>query len=433
LRYLLLIFPTFLLSSSIQLQTWKEGETFLGFLESEKLPFSLYYDADDDDKKLTEDIYSGVTYYVLKDLNGTSRQILIPVGDEIQIHIYRYKEKYFLEAIPIEYQQVEEQFVTKILEESLYENVKSATQSHSFAQFVVKALEPRINFRTDIHRGSMLSVLYKRNYRLGTPFGGVNLKMAMLKSGNREMFVIKHFGRLYNFQGEVLKDSGLTSPIKKGKFRISSRFTNKRWHPILRKYRAHLGIDLAARTGTPIYSSGDGTVVFVGTTRGYGNLVKVWHTDGYMTLYAHMNRYMSHLRFGSRVKKGEQIGTVGSTGLSTGPHLHFGLYKDGKAINPENLVTIEFKEKISKNEWYGFKEKRDRLKEQVETLITDYKSGRILVAKYEPIKLKCETTITNIASADSSNYIDFIPEERSALKFTSSDSDSLELSEEYWE
>jgi murein DD-endopeptidase MepM/ murein hydrolase activator NlpD len=433
-----------LFSASVEFLSWRDGETFLGFLESEKLPFSLYYDADNDDKKLTEDITNNTKYYLLRDVeDGSVRQVLIPVGDEIQIHIYKSKEQYFMEAVPIEYQKIEEQFITEITHNSLYNNVKNMSNSDSLAKFIVKTLETSVNFKR-IQRGSTLAVLYKRNYRLGVPFGDIDLKIAMLRTGSREKYVIKFDEKNYNFYGERLEQSGLALPIERKKYRISSRFTKKRWHPILKKYRAHLGIDYAARRGTPIYASGNGKVVFVGRTRGYGNLVKIQHNGGYLTLYAHMKRYRSDLRVGKKVIQGEFIGEVGSTGFSTGPHLHFGLYKNGVAINPEHLVSVKFKNRIDEKEMNRFSDVRGDYNRELQTLLRDYRSGRDdLISRYEPINFECETSIASIGIEEEEIFfepeIERFTENEKPRRYINRyinpapDSEYLELSEDYME
>jgi murein DD-endopeptidase MepM/ murein hydrolase activator NlpD len=437
--FLVSIFISTLFSSSLEFLQWREGETFLGFLESEKLPFKLYYDADNDDKKLTEDINSQTKYYILRDEeDGSVKQILIPVGDEIQIHIYKYKKEYFMEAVPIEYQKIEEQFITEITESSIYENVKNLSNSVSLAKFVQKTLENSVNFKR-IQRGSILALLYKRNYRLGVPFGDVDLKIAMLRMGSSEKYVIKFDEKNYNFYGERLEESGLILPLK-DKYRVSSRFTKKRWHPILKKYRAHLGIDYAARRGTPIYASGKGKVVFVGKTRGYGNLVKIQHSGGYLTLYAHLKRYRSDLRRGTVVHQGEFIGEVGSTGLSSGPHLHFGLYKDGTAINPNHLISVKFSNRIGEEEMERFADIRGDYNRELQTLLRDYRSGRKdLISRYEDIETKCKTTLSNISAKDQVTVIFEPKEDRytnnnfNKYRHPAPDTEYLELSEDYME
>ena len=118
--------------------------------------------------------------------------------------------------------------------------------------------------------------------------------------------------------------------------RITSRFTYKRWHPILHRYRPHLGVDFGARRGTPLLAVNSGKVIFSGRKGGYGNVVKIKHRSGLVSLYAHQSRI--RVKRGERVKKGQIIGYVGSTGRSTGPHLHFGLYRNGRAIDPLKVL-----------------------------------------------------------------------------------------------
>ena len=141
----------------------------------------------------------------------------------------------------------------------------------------------------------------------------------------------------------------------------------RRFHPILKRYRAHLGIDYAAPRGTPILAAGNGTIIFAGNTRGYGNLIKIQHADGYVTLYAHQKAFRKGIRKGVKVKQGEVIGYLGSTGLSTGPHLHFGLYKNGRAINPARVVQVTTKQLEGKGRkaFMAEKEKLDQVLEIV--------------------------------------------------------------------
>jgi murein DD-endopeptidase MepM/ murein hydrolase activator NlpD len=379
--------------------TWKEGWTFLQFLQSENLPDTLYYNADNDDKKAIEDIQALSTYYVLRDKNGTIKQALIPLSEELQAHIYRINGEVFLENIPIEYQTIDSQFVVKINSSSVYNDIKSATNSPTLASFFVKTLKDRINFRQDIHKGSIVAMLYKRKFRLGYPFGGIELKVALLQSGSLKRYVLDFDSKHYSEKGEFVEKNEIFQPMKEGTFRISSRFTKKRFHPILKKYRAHLGIDYAAKKGTPVYSSGDGQVIFLGVSRGYGNLIKIKHRGGYLTLYAHLNSFRKGLKNGAKVKKGEFIGRVGTTGLSTGPHLHFGLYKDGIALDPESVVSIETKNRVEKNKKAEFNLFKDSLIGQLEVLINDFKIGRFKTVQYKYDPLLCEISISNIETS----------------------------------
>ena len=109
---------------------------------------------------------------------------------------------------------------------------------------------------------------------------------------------------------------------------------------MLKRYRAHLGVDFAAPTGRKVFATADGRIVHKGRKGGYGKTIIVRHNNGLKSLYGHLNSYSGNIKVGSWVKQGTFIGRVGSTGLSSGPHLHFGLYKNGKAVNPLSIISV---------------------------------------------------------------------------------------------
>ncbi|TLS65114.1 M23 family metallopeptidase, partial [Mariprofundus erugo] len=122
--------------------------------------------------------------------------------------------------------------------------------------------------------------------------------------------------------------------------RISSGFSNNRFHPVLKKYRPHHGIDYAAPSGTPVYTIGDGTVIKKGyQKRGGGNYIKVKHNANYTTVYMHLKGFAKGIHVGQRLKQGDLVGYVGATGLATGPHLDFRVYRNGLAINPLKMKS----------------------------------------------------------------------------------------------
>ena len=141
----------------------------------------------------------------------------------------------------------------------------------------------------------------------------------------------------YNDKGNSLEGAFLKAPLDF--YRITSRFTNRRFHPVLKRYRAHHGVDYAAPVGTPVYSIGSGKVISVGWAGGGGKTIKIRHNDTYTTSYMHLSRYAKGLHVGQSVKQKEVIGYVGSTGLSTGPHLDFRVYEHGKPINPLTIKS----------------------------------------------------------------------------------------------
>ncbi len=142
----------------------------------------------------------------------------------------------------------------------------------------------------------------------------------------------------FDEEGKSLQKAFLKAPLRFS--RISSKFSNRRFHPVLKRYRAHHGIDYAAPTGTPVMTIGDGVIVKRGfQKRGGGRYLKVKHNSVYTTTYMHFSRFGKNVRVGARVKQGQVIGYVGATGLATGPHLDFRVHKNGKAINPLRMKS----------------------------------------------------------------------------------------------
>jgi len=139
----------------------------------------------------------------------------------------------------------------------------------------------------------------------------------------------------YNEKAESLQKAFLKAPLKFS--RISSGFSYRRLHPVHKVYRAHLGVDYAAPYGTPVYSIGDGVVQKAHYSGGAGNMVKIKHNAVYSTAYLHLSKYAKGVRAGTRVSQGQLIGYVGSTGTSTGPHLDFRVWQNGKNVNPVNF------------------------------------------------------------------------------------------------
>jgi len=338
-KYLVLfLMPFMLLASEVEFTKWKSGESFLNFLDNNNLPQKIYYNLDKDDQTITEEIYAGVNIQILRDSNETITQVLIPINEELQLHIYKDKDKYKFEQIPIVYTQKQKAFMVEIQNSPYYDIVK-ATGSKKLAHQFVNAFKNSLNFRRDLRKGDKLVMVYEQKYRFGREFSMPKLQVAMIEMRKKKHYIyLNDDGRYYDEKGIEAEGFMLNRPVRNA--RVSSGFTLRRYHPVLKRYRAHLGVDYAARPGTPIMAAGSGRIIFAGYTRGYGKLIKIQHSDGYMTLYAHQRAFRKGIRRGKRVKKGQVIGYVGSTGLSTGPHLHFGLYKNGHARNPARVIRI---------------------------------------------------------------------------------------------
>src|SRR3984957_19969370 len=159
----------------------------------------------------------------------------------------------------------------------------------------------------------------------------------------------------YTPDGKSMKKAFLHSPLKFAAV-ITSHFSQNRFHPILKEYRPHLGIDYAAPSGTPVQTIGDGRVIFAGPKGGAGNLIEIQHSNGYTTYYMHLSRVLVHS--GERVEQGERIGLVGMTGLATGPHLDFRIQRGKDFLNFERL-PLPPSDPVSKREWNDFVAMRD--------------------------------------------------------------------------
>ncbi|MDD6055974.1 MAG: peptidoglycan DD-metalloendopeptidase family protein [Helicobacteraceae bacterium] len=322
-------------AATIQEAKWESGQTLLTFFEKNQIPLKTYYDLPAEDKELADEIISGSTFYTLYD-DKVLLQALIPINESSQLHIYKDSNGYGMRAIPVAYFS-KEHTITLSIESSLYNDIVSLTGDKFLAGDVIGAYKGSVNFKKEVRKNDKLAIIYDRKTRLGKHFGTPNIKASILKSNNKEQYVVQHSdGQFYDLKGNSLSKYLLTTPLNYK--RISSHFSMGRKHPILGYKRPHLGTDYAAPTGTPIRAAGNGKVIFAGRKGGYGKTVIIQHDNGYKTLYAHMHRIS--VRNGAIVKQGKQIGSVGSTGLSTGPHLHFGLYRNGNAVNPQKHLKL---------------------------------------------------------------------------------------------
>lgn len=344
---LLLFFITSLYSSQVEDFRWENGVTYSDFLEDNNLPRKPLLDnLDVDDRRLVEEIKAGVNCNYLKNKNNEILQILIPLNDELQIHIYQIDNSYAFEAIPIESELRVESFSLKI-QSNPSVDIKRETGSINLVSIFSSAFGTSIDF-TALRKDDDLVMIYEQKYRLGKPFSMPTLLAGMVETNNKPNYIyLNTDDRYYDEKGTQVESFLLARPVKNA--RISSRFSKRRFHPILKRWKAHLGMDYAARRGTPVVAAGSGTVVYAARMGSYGNLIKIRHKDSYETRYAHLKSFRRGIKRGKRVTKGQTIGYVGTTGRSTGPHLHFELRKKGRAINPAKRVQLTTK-KLSKKE-----------------------------------------------------------------------------------
>jgi murein DD-endopeptidase MepM/ murein hydrolase activator NlpD len=242
---------------------------------------------------------------------------------------------------PIQYQTVVES-VTGTIDSSLFQTVDTVGEKPELAMKIAEIFAWDVDFMLDIQPGDSFRAIVEKRYREGALFGyGRVLAAQFINEGKvkRGFLFEGASGRpeYYNAEGKNLRRAFLKTPLRFS--RISSGFSGCRLHPITKVWRPHPGVDYAAPTGTPVKTVGDGTIL----TRAYdgasGNYVKIKHSGGYETAYLHLSRFAEGIQKGNRVKQGQVIGYVGSTGLATGPHLDFRVKKNGSYINPKDLKS----------------------------------------------------------------------------------------------
>jgi murein DD-endopeptidase MepM/ murein hydrolase activator NlpD len=231
-----------------------------------------------------------------------------------------------------------------VIDSSLYESVQKAGESTVLVSLLVELFAWDVNFYTDTHPGDHWKVVVEKQF-LGGQFYKYGRLLAAEYGGRAGTFRAFYWkagsakspgtGRYYDEHGQAITKTMLKTPLRY--VRISSKFDRKRFHPILHVEKAHLGIDYAAPVGTPVWASAGGRVAEAQMKRGSGNTVVIAHANGLSTRYYHLSRFARGLRVGQSVRQKDVIGFVGTTGLSTGPHLHFSVTKNGAFVDPSKL------------------------------------------------------------------------------------------------
>jgi murein DD-endopeptidase MepM/ murein hydrolase activator NlpD len=223
---------------------------------------------------------------------------------------------------------------------SLFAATDEASIPDAVAVQLAEIFSGQIDFRRSLRKGDRLSVIYEDLQADGESMrSGKVLSAEFVNNGKSNQAILfqeagASRGSYYSFDGNSLRKAFLASPLE---FTRMSSGYGIRVHPITKDKRAHKGIDYAAPTGTPIRTVGDGVVEFAGTQRGYGNVIEIKHRADMTTVFAHLSRI--DVKKGQKVTQGDKIGAVGSTGFSTGPHLHFEFRVDGEHRDPLTLVA----------------------------------------------------------------------------------------------
>ena len=286
---------------------------------------------------------------------GELASLLSPINKLEHIQLEKTADSYVFKKEKIT-PEVSTAYAHGEIESSLFLAAKRAGLDHNLTMDLANVFGYDIDFAMDIRKGDSFEVIYEEKLVDGERVGTGNILAARFTNRGKSFTAVRYTNKqgntsYYTADGTSMRKAFIRTPVDFA--RISSRFSNGRKHPILNKIRAHKGVDYAAPHGTPIKSAGDGKVVLAGRKGGYGNTVVIQHGNRYRTLYAHMQGFAKGVRSGSSVKQGQIIGYIGTTGLSTGPHLHYEFQVDGVHVDPLGL-KLPMADPIAKNEKQRF-------------------------------------------------------------------------------
>ena len=309
---------------SKQIHTVRKGDSLSVIFEDKQVPLNTAYKIFDFDKNnllssiipgdIMEFNYMGNDLLSIEIIKDDINSILIKAEDEISI-VNIKKEAQTITS-----------FGFGEIRDSFYKSAKDVGIPDSIIMDFAYIFGWDIDFIFDVRKGDKFSVIYETDFSEGEKISSGDIVFAEFTNREKKYIAQRFFddvqGKQYfNENGENVKKAFLRAPLDFAY--ISSHFNPNRMHPILHKIKAHNGVDYAAKRNTPVKASGDGVISFIGRQSGYGRTVEIKHGGNIKTLYAHLERFNTKLKVGSKVKQGEIIAFVGDSGQATGPHLHF--------------------------------------------------------------------------------------------------------------
>lgn len=278
-------------------------------------------------------------YWVLtqRTQNKTTLKFAHPHKDEV-LSIWKNKTNAGVHVSKESY-DVKVKTVTGKINGSIIGSIQNKTKNKDIAYRFLDAYRLDYNLRKQVQRGAPFSVSYEEKYTNGQfiKTGEVLKTEVVINKKNDVRYFLKHkSGGSFVSKKQTKSNKPLYAPV--GYVRISSEYKPSRFHPIRRRYRAHLGVDFELPEGSNIYSSSDGEIIRMGRTRGAGNFVVIQHANGLSSFYNHMSKIHPDMHKGKILKSGQIIGYIGCTGLCTKPHLHYSVKKHGKYVNPAKYI-----------------------------------------------------------------------------------------------
>ncbi len=314
-------------------------------------------------------IHPGQKLFFAFDANDELQQLTLERSRIHRLEISRTEDGFLATEIS---RPVEKRFAnaTGIIESSLFVDGQKAGLSDAQIMELAQIFGWDIDFALEIREGDQFHVIFEEQYLDGEKIKNGPILAAEFINRGDTYKAVRYTDKAgdtayYDTEGHAKRRAFIRTPVKFA--RISSRFTRKRWHPVLKRWRSHKGVDYAAPTGTPVKATGNGKVVFRGRKGGYGNAIFLRHGGKYTTVYGHLSRFAKGLKNGKAVKQGQIIGYVGSTGLASGPHLHYEFRVNGVHRNP---LTIKLPKtvRLAKSELSRFKKLTAPLVAQLDEL-----------------------------------------------------------------
>lgn len=338
---------------------WKEqrvasGDNLSTLFQRAKLsPLDVYKVSSSKSGRALRNLYPGETFRFGVNNDGILAELQY-IKSPLESHIFTYKNGSYIAEKQLRQPEVLVSYREGVIKDSLYMAGKEANLPDKLIMELANIFGWDIDFVFDIRRGDSFSLTYEDRYLEGEKLGTGNIIAASFTNRGKTYQAVRYTnskGRsnYYTPEGRSMRKAFLRTPLDI--FRISSGFNLRRKHPIHKKIKAHRGVDYAAPRGTPVYAAGDGKVIATGYSKPNGNYVFVQHGQTYTTKYLHLNR--KKVRKGQIVRQRQLIGTVGSTGYATGPHLHYEFLVNGVHRNPRT-VKLPQSQPIAKAEKAAF-------------------------------------------------------------------------------
>lgn len=345
----------------------KKGETLFDIFKKYKLDISELYkirEASANIHRLRE-LYPGRPYKIVLDNNEQINSFIYGIDDDCSLNINRTDKGYYAEKVLINYEK-RILHIGGTIKDNLIASMGEGNENLLLALQLSDIFAWDIDFTADLRNDDSFKIVVEGLYLDGKfkKYGDILSSEFSNNSDVYRAYASEQNGKIdyYDEMGKSLRKAFLKAPLSFR--RISSVFSRGRYHPILKIYRPHQGLDYAAATGTPVSAAGDGTVLYAGRRGQYGNLIIIRHRNGYKTYYGHLSKIDKGVRNGVQVDQGRIIGYVGATGLATGPHLHYEMRINDRPVNPMS-TKIPRGAAISEKMLAAFRQFKDRMNSEL--------------------------------------------------------------------